>query len=299
MTVALATMTNKGREEVQPLLDSVSGLVDSATILYTGNSGVSSWSTTSGFPVSVFEHPFTTFYETRSELMRRAHGTADWLLVVDDDERVQFSESIGAVKNSIAGARSALALLIPVQIEQILFRHWRLFRGDRLWKYQGVVHEYVDIPEPQNRSVDGLRLIHNFQENRSNKLARYEPMLRADLKQNPNDFRRVFNLATQLRGTDQLEEALNLFDRCLQLNPTRDVAFSCCFEIAQLSQDAQMMANVYNEWPERAEPAHWLKLYYEADGDFVAAQNWEVIRKKLPVPVKAGFVNLRCYGDQS
>lgn len=293
-TVALVTMTKNGALKLPRLFESVIGFVDKAIILDTGSTDSTlEWLGQSHpFSVEYVSRPFVDFAYTRNQLFETARGRADWLLLLDDDMFLTFSESQAAVREQLLLAEPAYMIKHAGDMA-----YWvsRIVFGDRAWKYSGVTHEYlVGVGGSTAPRLAGVEVGHNYNHG-PEKFERDLRLLSADIARDPEDARTIFYLANTLRDMGKTGPAIRYY--CMRANMAGwdQETWMASYEAARLANDSAAMKKVYESRPSRAEAPAWLALYYKSKGS-LAWVGWERIRALTPMTTDVLFVIQSCYG---
>jgi glycosyltransferase involved in cell wall biosynthesis len=307
-SVAFVTMTQNGVKRLPALFESVLGFADKAVILDTGSTdGTIAWLQEQRFlPVQFIQLPFINFERTRNDLMRFAQGLADWLLLLDDDMTLKFTTPLSG--RLLPGDRSPQQQMLgsltgdAYLIEHLdIIRYWvtRLVRGDKLWQYKGVTHEYLEGGGNWLPRLEGVGIVHKFDHRQPEKFTRDLQLLTADLARDPDDIRTVFYLANTLRDMGKTTAAIRFYCMRANMGGWDEEVFISMFEAARLAEDSDAMEKVFLFRPTRAEPAAWLTEYFKKDGNRSGEEHWEEVRAAIPFPEKdVLFVNTAAYGPK-
>ena len=192
---------------------SLDGLIETWTICDTGSVDATPElveAALAGVPGTLHHTKWSDFGTNRSELMRLAHGSADYLLLIDADMTVtrraplpQLSADAYLIRHS-----GSLDYLIP-----------RLVRGDRAWHYVGATHEYL-AADGQITELELPELLidhHADSGTRAEKFERDARLLEAELKRAPDDARSTFYLAQTRRDLGDTAAAIELYSRRVAL----------------------------------------------------------------------------------
>ena len=187
------------RNEVEVLgrcLQSCRELIDHWVICDTGSSDGTQeliQRELEGIAGELHEHQWVDFGHNRSELMKLAHGKADYLLLLDADTTLE----------------AAPGTLHELTADSYLLRHAdatiyytkRLVSGKLNWRYVGAVHEYITSDEERKTErLDGL-VIRSWSVGGSRK-GRWErdaELLEAAVQRDSTDARSLFYLAQTYR----------------------------------------------------------------------------------------------------
>src|SRR4051812_48632159 len=131
------------QETIERCLESVRPLINSWVICDTGSKDSTPWKVESaldGIPGELHHTEWRDFGVNRTEVVRRARGAAEFLLLVDADMVVSFDRErlVGLGADAyVLRETGPPAHAIP-----------RLLRGDREWSFIGATRERLAAPGP-------------------------------------------------------------------------------------------------------------------------------------------------------
>jgi glycosyltransferase involved in cell wall biosynthesis len=136
MTVAACLIVKNECLVIRRCLDSLRGLVQKVVIVDTGSTD-DTLAEIRGLafpaPIHLHQRPWANFAHNRTELLRLASPTADYLLLLDADQTGE-----GRLPKLTADAYGLL-----LRTPSLEFRKPLLIRSALPWRYEGVVHEYL------------------------------------------------------------------------------------------------------------------------------------------------------------
>lgn len=292
-TIGLAMIVRDEAETIARCLDSVRPLIDTWTICDTGS--------TDGTPELIEElmkdvpgtlhrRPWRDFGTNRSELMKLAAGTADYLLLVDADMTI---ERRGPLPPLQAGAYMLhhdgdLDYTVP-----------RLVSGSRRWWYEGSTHEYLATEGAFSQEVlEGWLVVHHGDSGtRGEKLERDALLLERDLERNPENDRATFYLAQTLRDSGELERAIELYRRRVELGGWDEEVYYAAYQAGVLAArsdpDAgmELLRQAVELRPGRAEAIYELSRLCRLRGRHREAYELAKRGLELPYPEDILFVH--------
>jgi hypothetical protein len=137
MTVAACLIVKNECLVIRRCLDSLRGLVQAVVIVDTGSTD-DTLAVIRGLdfpaPIHLHQRPWKNFAHNRTELLRLASPTADYLLLLDADQTVE-----GHLPKLTADAYNLL-----LRTPSLEFRKPLLIRSVLPWRYEGAVHEYLE-----------------------------------------------------------------------------------------------------------------------------------------------------------
>ena len=132
---------------IKRCLGSVKPWIDHWTIVDTGsNDGTQSLvrEVLCDIPGSLFERPWIDFSVNRSESIALASPFSDYLLIIDADDTLEVESKFAFPLLS----RDAYTL--TVHDAGHLYRRLHIIRTSLPWRYEGVLHEYLECSKPYN-----------------------------------------------------------------------------------------------------------------------------------------------------
>jgi hypothetical protein len=217
-TICLCMIVKNEAGVLARCLRSCRGLIDCWVICDTGSSDGTREliaSELEGIPGELHQHEWVDFGHNRSMLMELAAGSADYLLLIDADMTVAQSAPLGRL--------TADAYMLRQGDERFDYRNKRLVRGDLRWRYVGVTHEYLSCLDVE-RTVERLDALaiddHGDGGSKADKFERDRALLKAELREHPDNERAMFYLAqtqrdlgTQTGDVGALAAARDLYER--------------------------------------------------------------------------------------
>lgn len=284
---------------IERCLRSVRGLIQTWVICDTGSSdrtGALIADVLDGIPGELHQCDWVDFGYNRTDLMERAYGKADYLLLIDADMTITYEN----------------LRLRAVTADSYLLRHdenpeyWvkRLVRGDRRWRFVGPTHEYITTEGPERtEKLDGIVIHHHADGGtRPEKFERDLALLSADLERNPEDGRSVFYLAQTYRDLDRLDEAIELYRRRASMGGWEEEVFYSQYQVGVLRErlgdhDGAVgcLLAAWETRPSRAEPLYELAWMFRARRLHHPAHMIAARGIGIPVPDDTLFVHRWVY----
>ncbi len=297
VSIALCMIVRNEAEVIERCLASARGLVDHWVICDTGSDdGTPDLIRTAldGIPGELHDTPWVDFGANRSELLRRAQGTADYLLLLDADHVIHQRAELPALELDAYSLRELGSLDYAVV---------RLVRADREWWYEGSTHEYIATDgEFTQGELDALILEHHADGgNRPEKLLRDVGLLKREIADDPANSRAVFYLAQTYRDMGRRELAIRNYRRRAGMGGWDEEAF-----YAQLQAGALMLedgleaaaAQLLSAWqrrPSRAEPLYEVARAHRLHGQYDLAELYAARGLAVPYPTDVLFIHRDVY----
>ena len=208
-TVSLCMIVRNEAAVIERCLASVRHLIDRWVICDTGSTDGTPeviQRALAGIPGELHHHKWRDFGHNRSELMRVARGSADYLLLLDADQTLSELGAVPVLTVDAYRLRHAGSMEYDVS---------RLVRGDLPWRFEGRTHEYLTCEQPTTQqTLDSWQVVH-FGDggSRATKFERDRDLLELTLAERPDDERTVFYLAQTMEALGDVGRARELFER--------------------------------------------------------------------------------------
>lgn len=206
-------------------------------------------------PGKIVDMPWEGHRVTRSNLFRLAQGSADWLLMLDADMtitgRLPADLTQDAYRATIRQQGWEYSMLV-------------LFKGDRAWSYEGVVHSYPDVVGQQWTAGTADLVIEDRRPGgfRPDKLAADAKALETALETDPLDARSSYYLAQTYEDMGRTGDAIREFGRRGLLGGWDEERYVAKYRRAKLLRERDAtaalgaMLDAWQERPTRAEPLY-------------------------------------------
>lgn len=247
-----------------------------------------------GIPGVVHHHAWRDFGHNRSELMRVAAGSADYLLLLDADMTMRFDAPLPDLDADSYLIRHA---------GDLLYANPRLVRGDRRWWFSHPTHEYLATEgEFRQELLPDVWIEHHGDGgSRSDKFERDRDLLERYLKEHPDDPRATFYLANTYADLDDIDKAIEFYARRAELGAYYEEVFYSLYRQGALLVDRDFDAAVpilrrASEFvPTRSEPIHELARAYRFREEYEDAHRYASIARQIPIPETGLFVQRWIY----
>jgi hypothetical protein len=280
---------------VEECLASIVAHIDRFVIVDTGSTDgtvtvVRRFFLGAGVSGEIHSRPWHDFARNRSEALELCRGVADYILVMDADDRLVGDPDLSVLR--------ADAYLLRIGTD---FRYWRrqLFRDGLPWRYAGVVHEYPVCREPHSEQrlqgdyhIESRRLGARGRD--AGIYRRDARLLQAELERRPDDPRTVFYLAQSLRDAGDAGGALRWYRRRVEMGGWPEEVFFSRLQIghclARLGAAPEQIVSAYLEAhdsrPSRAEPLYELARHYREREQWPLAYLFAERAAAIPDPVE-------------
>ncbi len=255
-----------------------------------------------GVPGELHHRPWRNFGHNRSEALELARGKADYLLFIDADETLA----------ALPGARwphlSEAAYSLEARFNGLSYDRVSLVATRLLWRWAGVLHEYLDAGQP----VAQPRLPNFWIEVRAEGARSQDPrkfdkdaaVLEAALRDEPHNARYAFYLAQSYRDAGQTAQARQAYEKRAAMGGWDEEVWYSLYQMARLSEllgepKAQVMSaylHAYAARPSRAETLVALARYLRLQLDWPPAYLYAKQAAELPLSTDRLFVEPAAYG---
>jgi glycosyltransferase involved in cell wall biosynthesis len=283
-TFGLAMIVRDEAENLPACIDSVRDLISWWTILDTGSTDNTKelvGELLDGIPGGLAETAWRGFGPCRTELMRAAHGTADYLILLDADMVVHHNGIPPLTADVYMGRiRGSLDYQLPI-----------LVRGDKEWVYEGVAHSYLKAVDGQatRKLLPGLEIEDRSHTTRA-KLLGDVKLLSEDHARDPLNARTVFYLAQTYYDLDMVDEAIHYYRLRAHMDGWAEETFYARYRLGCLLcehknylEGARVLLDAWEDRPGRAETLR------------VLAHASAAVADKIPYPADTLFVHRNAY----
>lgn len=305
VSICLNMIVRNERAVLERCLASVRPLISHWVIVDTGSSDGTqelAQRCLRDLPGRLVERPWVNFGHNRSEALALAAGSAEFLLVIDADEVLEFEPGFAWPDMSADG------YAIETRLNGVSYQRTQLVRASGDWRYVGVVHECIAAAAPKtvvplagvvNRPhPDGARSAD------PNKFRRDALALEAALLDEPDHPRHLLYLANSYRDARDPEAALKHYRRRAELGAEHDeeawyAAYQAGLMLVLLGRPwEQALAALLEAWarrPQRAEPLYRLAVHYRSAEQYPLAELYAERAAAIAYPAGALFVERDVY----
>ena len=204
-------------------LTSLQGVVDEAVVVDTGSSDGTP-EIAAGLGARVVHHPWTgDFAEARNVSLDTARG--EWILYIDADEYLANGERAAVEARLRTAEEAAFRILLRPVVRSTPYYEYRMWRNDPRIRFDGVIHETIvpavhRVADEDGRAIGvwDLLLEHDgYEGDQTHKHHRNLPLLRDELRHDPDNLFKRHHLARVLTGLDRDDEALAVLDDAVRV----------------------------------------------------------------------------------
>lgn len=301
-TICLSMIVKNESEVITRCLESTLPIIDYWVICDTGSTDgtqeiIKDFMNKHNVPGQLHERPWVNFAHNRNEAMHLAKGKGDYLMFIDADEYLEYTDDFKL--SSLDKDYYYFTLTWPGS-------QWKkisLINNHQDWEWVGVLHEVICPPSSRTfGTIENVHNIYTIDGARSKDPKKYEKdaeVLEAALQDDPNNPRHLFYLARTYANLGHNLKAIELYKRRTALGYDNDVeAYYSALQMGLLQEELNMpsdevissfrMANSFCRL--RAEPYYHLARYLRAIGDNQKSYLIAQIGHTLPLPKDSFFI---------
>ncbi len=231
--------------------------------------------------------------QARTELLRLAHGKADYLLMLDADMTIKGDLPTGDADVYHGTVEGSWEYALPL-----------LVKGDRRWVYRGVAHSYLAAEDglAYSEETSDLRIEDRRPGGwRPGKLEEDARLLERELEKNPLDARSSFYLAQTYADLGRTDDALREYGRRILLGGYDQERFVAKLRRARILCEREPQAAIgacieaWQDRPSRAEPLYVAARQCRLNGWNDAALMFARQAASIPKPPDRLFVEEATY----
>jgi glycosyltransferase involved in cell wall biosynthesis len=283
-TIGLCVIAKDEARVIRRCLDSVRPLVDFVLVSDTGSSDdtqeiVRGWLAEHVVPGVVVDHPWRDFAHNRSLALAalRQHAEIDYALMLDADDVLILPP--GFDPTDFKQMLAADVYSVPLRLGSIRYERPQLIRNQISFRYRGVLHEFLVIPDgSSSETVGGFYIQAGVDGARSvdpHKYRKDADLLSTALTTERDPFMRaryIFYLAQSLRDSGDPQKALPHYLARAELGFWAEEIFVSLWRAAQLMEELnypsyQIIGMYLRAWeacPSRAESLYGAARYCRA-----------------------------------
>ena len=285
---------------IQRCLDSVMPLINAWCILDTGSTdGTQALirEHLKHLPGELHESPWKGFGASRTEAIQLALAKGDYLLFIDADDELVLPKKFRLPN------LTAESYYIQHRQDDFSFLRLDLVSTRFPWQYKGVLHEYIESDGPRQGVVlQGPQVVERREGARSRDPKKYErdaEVLEQGLLDEPDNARYMFYLAQSRFDAQQLELALEAYQRRVAMGGWEEEVFISLLRIAKLMEstgkpDSDVVhayLKAYEYRPQRAETLGNLAAFFRSRSQYRLALLFAEKGLAMPRPSDLLFVD--------
>ncbi|MCX5908512.1 MAG: glycosyltransferase, partial [Deltaproteobacteria bacterium] len=208
-------------------LESISGVADEIIIVDTGSTD-KTVEIAEQYTGKIYHHPWEqNFAKHRNQSIGYAGG--EWILIIDADERLQTDR--GTIEGFLMDPdidAVGFRIINPCPRGNICFDSVRIFRNNRGYRYEGIVHN--QLVGPKRIALSGAEILHagydKGEEATRSKFERTAALLKRQLEEDPEDVFSLTNLAVSCLTVEKIQDAFEYSSKAVRLIEMKEAATS-------------------------------------------------------------------------
>jgi glycosyltransferase involved in cell wall biosynthesis len=258
-----------------------------------------------GIPGILEDRSWVSFGFNRTEALSLCDGRMDWALMLDADDSIEGEPPAPEqwMVNGVDG------FIMRIQHGAVLHQRVQVFRTERGWIYEGVVHEAArlgDFRRPALAMMPGDSIViarcEGARSRDPNKYMKDVALLEAELMHRPGDARVLFYLAQSYRDAGLRDKAQEVYRRYLECEGTWvHEQYMVLVNLIELVEDAddkiRLAWRAINVCPDRLEAQFALLRWWRRSGTVLTQQVYaiaSVVTNRVP-PSNALYVSPAVY----
>lgn len=300
-TICLNMIVKNEKEVITRCLSSMLPIIDYWVIVDTGSTDgteqiITDFMKAKGVPGELHRRPWVDFSHNRNEALELAKGKGDYVFFIDADEYLVYATDF------IRPKLDKDYYFVTTKCPGMDYGRMLCINNHLDWKWEGVIHEM--IYPPASRSYETLTKLSNItttdgaRSKDPQKLEKDAQTLETALKEDPNNSRYIFYLAQTYFSMRNFSQALQNYEKRLELKGWDQEIFWSKLRIAQIQELLEMPPDAivksykaaYQCRPTRAEPLYHLAHYHRKKGEYALGYDVAKIGLTLPVSKDILFV---------
>ena len=270
-TMCLVMIVKDEEDTIKKCLTSVSPYISYWVIVDTGSSDntiqvIKETMDELGIPGELHERPWVNFEVNRTESLELAKNKCDFRWIIDADDTFVLDDT--KINPFYVLDKDFDSYHISYNLHSLKYFRAQVVRSDQDWVYKGVLHEYLHLDKPDQKSgqitgchvnadISPLKRASSVQE----KYAKDAVILEEALEKEPDNTRYMFYLAQSYRDSSQPEKSLEAYQRRVDAGGWPEEVYYSMYMVARLKESlrhpAKEVIEAYSKaWeyrPERLE----------------------------------------------
>lgn len=292
-TICLNMIVKNEKDVITRCLHSVKPLIDYWVIVDTGSSDGTQEiikEYMKDIPGELHERPWKNFEHNRNEALDLAQNKADYCLIMDADDFLEFDPQF------ILPQLNADGYSIRIQLGKTSFYRPQLISLHKPWRWIGVLHECLTSPPPC--TIETLHHVH-YKDTRDGarskdpqKYAKDAQILEEALKNDPNNARYMFYLAQSYHDARQYEKAISCYETRIAMGGWEEEIYWSMLQVATIKQFLKYPTEMvlcdyfraYRSRPYRAEALYHLCKILNENQEYALSYSLLTSHEYIPQP---------------
>lgn len=290
-TICLNMIVKNEKEVIKRCLESTLPLIDSWVIVDTGSTDGTQEiirEYLKNIPGRLYERSWVNFGHNRQEALELAKSKADYILFMDADDILVFSENFKRPPLT----SDFYSILSCVQDNETWFQ--RLVKADLDWYWEGAIHEDLFCKNScKGEALQDVKYVYLHDgaraKNPDTALKDIE-ILKAEIEKNTENPRNFFYLARSYLVANQPEKALETYKIRSKMEGNQEEVFNSMLVAGLLEKmlgfDSKIVeTSLYRSYlyrPHRAEPLYYLAICLCQRSEY--EKGYEILSQALKLP---------------
>jgi len=272
-TMCLVMIVKDEEDTIKKCLTAVSPYISYWVIVDTGSKDntikvINETMEELGISGELHERPWVNFEVNRTESLELAKGKCDFRWIIDADDTFVLDDP--KINPFYVLDKEFDSYHISYKLHSLKYFRAQIVRSDEDWVYKGVLHEYLHLDKPDQKSaqipgchvdadISPLKRASSVEE----KYAKDAVILEEALKKEPDNTRYMFYLAQSYRDSNQPEKSLDAYQMRVNAGGWPEEVYYSMYMIGRLKEALRHPVNEIIEaysraWefrPERLESA--------------------------------------------
>lgn len=310
-TICLNMIVKNESQVIEKCLASVQSLVDYWVIVDTGSSDGTQKiikEAMKGIPGELYERPWVNFSHNRNEALSLAKNHGDYVLLIDADEVLQFSDDF-----SMPALEKDVYFILVRQIGAADAKRNGLLNNNLNWHWEGVIHEFVRCQQAKTSEVlkGVVNLCNTHDDNASGRSSQSQcakylhdaEILEKALEKEPNNSRYAHYLGISYAAAERFELAKKSFEKRLNMPSTDfEETYSALYHLGLMQEKLndsdralETFFKAYALRPVRAEPLFQCAKIYRKKGNLLLGYLLMKFALSHPYPADEACVEYVAY----
>ncbi len=302
--ICLSMIVKNEAHVIERCLRSVYPFIDAWIICDTGSTDGTQdivRSVMAGKPGMLVERPWVNFAHNRNEALTLAQERGEYVFFIDADETLMLERPLDT--SGLDGD----AYYLTCEYAGMRYGRVALVKGALPWRWNGVVHEFLECDAPYtHQSLIGPIIWVAHEGARSRDPSTYlkdAALLEQALKAEPENTRYWFYLAQSYRDAGKSHESRHTYRKRAQMGGFDEEIWYSKYQIGVLNirlnetpeRVSQAFLEAYQTRPTRAEPLVALARYHRERGEFALAAMYARHALTIPRPTDLLFIDAATY----
>lgn len=278
-TICLNMIVKNESKIITRMLDTVVDIIDCYCICDTGSTDntveiIEQYFCSKGIPGKIIHKQFKNFAYNRSFALKEAAFMSDFALLLDADMKLVLT---GFNKNMLNNGNDAFHLFQGSK--DFYYNNCRFIRNNGQAKYQGVTHEYLDLPSHFKAEIIDKKYIFiddiGDGGSKSNKFERDVELLLQGIKDEPDNERYYFYLANTYHDHGNFEDAIKYYTKRIEMGGWKQEVWYSYYKMGSAYKNLNKIGDAFNCWmegynflPERLEGLYEMLHIYRNESKY-------------------------------